>query len=82
MTEEIIISTVGSLNHPYLKLSPAKMKATRNIIPLSNITVFCSFSSSFAFNLLLKRSGDLKSMTIPAKNIGIKSNTINSHPLG
>ena len=82
MTEAIIITTVGSLNHPNLKLRPAKMKAMRNIIPLINITVFCSSSSSFAFNLLLKRFGDLKSMIIPAINIGMKSKAINSHPLG
>ena len=71
MTEAIIIMIVGSLNHPNLKLRPAKMKARRNIIPLSNITVFCSSSSSFAFNLLLKRSGDLKSMIIPMFFAGI-----------
>ena len=82
MTEAIMTTMLGRLNHPNLKLRPAKMKASRKIIPLTNITVFCSSSSSFAFNLLLKRSGDLKSMIIPAKNIGIKSNAINSHPLG
>ena len=41
MTEAIIITMLGSLNHPNLKLRPAKMKASRNIIPLTNITVFC-----------------------------------------
>ena len=48
--------------------------------PLSATTVFCSFSSSFAFSRFRSRSGFLASITRPAMNIGTKRIPISSHP--
>ena len=79
--EAIIITISGSSNHLNLKFKPAMMNASKNVIPLIKITIFCSCSSSFAFNLLFKSSGDLINAIIPTTNIGINNNAISSQAL-